>query len=85
MGTENRELGTENWELDDSVRGLMADPRWGALEELVNGHREELILYLSDPRNAGDYGRMAHAAGSVDALGQLMSTFRGIKNSPKED
>jgi hypothetical protein len=50
---------------------------------LIKQQRESLVVYLSDPRSAGDHGKLAHAAGGVDALAGLVELFLEIKKRPK--
>jgi hypothetical protein len=67
----------------DNVRGLMADSRAEYMIMLIKQQREALVVYLSDPRSAGDHGKLAHAAGGVDALAGLVELFLEIKKRPK--
>ena len=67
----------------DNVRGLMADSRAEYMIMLIKQQREALVVYLSDPRSAGDHGKLAHAAGGVDALASLVELFLEIKNRSK--
>ena len=70
--------------LHDNIRGLMTDSRGEYLIMLIKQQREALVVYLSDPRNAGDHGALAHAAGGVDALSALVELILEIKNRPKQ-
>jgi hypothetical protein len=67
----------------DNVRGLMADARSEYMILLIKQQREALVVYLSDPRSADDHGKLAHAAGGVDALAGLVELFLEIKKRPK--
>ena len=69
--------------IHDNIRGLMADSRSEYLIMLIKQQREALVIYLSDPRNAGDHGKLAHAAGGVDALAAINELFLEIKKRPK--
>ena len=69
--------------LYDNIRGLMTDSRSEYLIMLIKQQRESLVVYLSDPQNAGDHGKLAHAAGGVDALAAIVELFLEIKKRPK--
>jgi|TARA_R110001583_G_scaffold38918_2_gene125387 hypothetical protein len=72
-------ISPENF-IHDNIRGLMADTRSEYLIMLIKQQQEALVVYLSDPRCAGDHGKLAHAAGGVDALASLVELILGIKN-----
>lgn len=58
--------------MSDDLAMLLMDPRFGEVHELIKSVREELVAHMSNPSVSEHHGLLAHDAGGVDALDQLI-------------
>jgi len=69
--------------MSDDLAMLLMDPRFWEVHELIKSVREELITHMSNPSVSEHHGLLAHDAGGVDALDQLVKRMEQAVNDFK--
>ena len=69
--------------MNDDLAMLLMDPRFSEVHELIKSVREELIIHMSSPSVSEHHGLLAHDAGGVDALDQLVKRMEQAINDFK--
>ena len=69
--------------MSDDLAMLLMDPRFWEVHELIKSVREELIIHMSNPSVSEHHGLLAHDAGGVDALDQLIKRMEQVVNDFK--
>jgi len=64
--------------MSDDLAMLLMDSRFGEVHELIKSVREELIIHMSNPSVSEHHGLLAHDAGGVDALDQLIKRMEQV-------
>jgi|TARA_Y100000310_G_scaffold89792_2_gene86887 hypothetical protein len=62
----------------DDLAMLIMDPRFSEVHELIKSVREELIIHMSSPSASEHHGLLAHDAGGIDALDQLVKRMEQV-------
>lgn len=58
--------------MSDDLPMLLMDPRFSEVKDLIKSVREELIAHMSNPSSSEHHGILAHDAGGIDSLDQLV-------------
>ncbi|MBK8001720.1 MAG: hypothetical protein IPK15_24205 [Verrucomicrobia bacterium] len=69
-------------ELDELLRSLSRDERFFAVVGWLERNREAFINAGSRQEIAGDYGKLAHAQGSVHAVNVLVAQMANVVQVP---
>ena len=66
---------------DSDLKNLITDPRFAAMEKLLDDVREELVSHVSHQATAQDHGSLAHSAGGVDCINQIKGRLQAIADT----
>ena len=66
---------------ENDLKTLITDPRFAAMDNLLDSVREELIAHVSHQATAQDHGTIAHSAGGIDCINQIKGRLQAIADT----
>jgi len=65
----------------NDLKTLIGDPRFAAMNNLLEEIKEELVEHVSHQMTAQDHGSLAHSAGGVDCINQIKGRLQAIADT----
>jgi hypothetical protein len=66
---------------ENDLKNLIGDPRFAAMQNLLDDIKSELVEHVSHQATAQDHGSLAHSAGGVDCINQIKGRLQAIASA----